>query len=132
MAIFRYQSAAPVRSALVDRLMMVSLRWLQWFQEVGDYIGAQGRQDYAYDPPNLAPGALATVNVTFTGAVFGDMVKACEFYPPAVGGVPTARGTAAPATRVAGSIPATAPPVRAPIIIARGAVPDCGAGRMNA
>lgn len=90
MAIFRYQSAAPVRSALVDRLMMVSLRWLQWFQEVGDYIGAQGRQDYAYDPPNLAPGALATVNVTFTGAVFGDMVKACEFYPPAVGGVPTA------------------------------------------
>lgn len=89
MALIRFASEAPVRSAMVDRVMMVSLRWLQWFQLIGDRIAAVSRVDAAYDPPNLAAGASVTVSVTYPGATPGDFVTGASFAPMTVGGVGT-------------------------------------------
>jgi hypothetical protein len=89
MAIIRFPSEAPVRSALIDRAMMVSLRWLQWFQLVSDRIGAVSRVDAAYDPPNLAAGAAVTADVSFDGVSPDDFVTGVSFTPMTVAGVAT-------------------------------------------
>ena len=76
MALRRYNTEAPVRAPLVDLARIVSLRWLQWFQDVGDRISAVSVLDVAYDPPNIGAGAAATVNVTYDGVTPGDFVAA--------------------------------------------------------
>lgn len=78
-----------MRSALIDRALMVSLRWLQWFQLVSDRIGAVSRVDAAYDPPNLAPGASVTADVSFNGASPEDFVTGVSFTPMTAAGVAT-------------------------------------------
>lgn len=89
MALIRYPSEAPVRSALVDAVRMVSLRWLQWFQLVGARIAAVTRLDVAYDPPNIAGGAAFTVTVTGSGCAIGDYVTGASFAPMTVAAVVT-------------------------------------------
>ena len=75
---------------VVDLGRMVSQRWLQWFQVVGDRLSAVMRLDTTTDPGNLAAGAASTVNVTMSGVNPGDLVTAVSFSPMAVGGTPTA------------------------------------------
>ncbi len=87
MALIRYNLEAPIRTAIVDALRFVSLRWLQWFQDVGDRLSAESRLDTAYDPPNLGAGAATTVNVTYNGVNPGDIVKGVSFAPMTAGGV---------------------------------------------
>lgn len=90
MGLVRYSSEAPVRAALVDpRGWMASLRWLPWFQLVATRIGAVSRLDATYDPPNLVPGAVQTVDVSFDGVSLGDYVTGVSFSPMTVGGAPT-------------------------------------------
>jgi len=89
MALIRYPSEAPVRSALIDRAAMVSLRWLQWFQLVGDRIGAWTILDTPFDPVNIGAGGLTTVTVAVPGATPGDFVIGVSLAPMSVGGVPT-------------------------------------------
>ena len=74
---------------MVDRAMMVSLRWLQWFQLVGDRIGAVSRVDAAYDPPSLAAGASVTASVSFDGVTTADFVTGVSFSPMNETGSPT-------------------------------------------
>lgn len=89
MALVRFSAEAPVRAALVDpRTWMVSLRWLQWFQLIGQRVQSVSRVDGAYDPPNLVPGAAQTVDVTVASAAVGDYVTGVSFAPMTVGGVP--------------------------------------------
>lgn len=90
MALIRYNAEAPVRSMVVDLGRMVSQRWLQWFQVVGDRLSAVMRLDTTTDPGNLSAGAASTVNVTMSGVNPGDLVTAVSFSPMAVGGTPTA------------------------------------------
>lgn len=68
---------------------MVSLRWLQWFQNVSDRIQSALMLDVAYNPGSIASGALATVTVNFDGVMPGDLIKGVSFSPMTVGGVPT-------------------------------------------
>lgn len=90
MAVRWFQIQAPVRSALIDRAtLMVSLRWLQWFQNVSDRQSATAVLDTAYDPPNLVAGASVTVDVNFDGVAAGDFVTGVSFSPMTVGGAPT-------------------------------------------
>ncbi len=90
MALIRYNAEAPVRSMVVDLGRMVSQRWLQWFQVVGDRLSAVMRLDTTTDPGSLSAGAASTVNVTMSGVNPGDLVTAVSFSPMAVGGTPTA------------------------------------------
>jgi hypothetical protein len=90
MALIRYNAEAPVRSMVVDLGRMVSQRWLQWFQVVGDRLSSVMRLDTTTNPGNLAAGAASTVNVTMSGVNPGDLVTAVSFSPMAVGGTPTA------------------------------------------
>lgn len=89
MALIRYNLEAPIRTAIVDAARFVSLRWLQWFQDVGDRLSAVILLDTAYDPPNLGAGAATTANVTVNGVRPGDMVTAVSFAPMTVGGTPS-------------------------------------------
>ena len=90
MALIRYNAEAPVRSMVVDLGRMVSQRWLQWFQVVGDRLSSVMRLDTTTNPCNLAAGAASTVNVTMSGVNPGDLDTAVSFSPMAVGGTPTA------------------------------------------
>lgn len=90
MGITRFNAEAPVRSVLVDRTLTVTMRWLQWFQRVGDRISATSIVDAAYDPPSLGAGATVTVNVTFPGVRPKDLVKGVSFDPMTAGGVASA------------------------------------------
>lgn len=87
MALIRYNLEAPIRTAIVDAARMVSLRWLQWFQDVGARLSAVVLLDTPYNPPNLAAGAATTANVTVNGVQPGDLVTAVSFTPMTVGGV---------------------------------------------
>ena len=89
MAITRRNSEAPVRVPLVDTARVVTLRWLQWFQEVGNAIQAVIVVDTPFNPPSLAAGATATFNVTIPGVSAKDFVRGVSLDPMAVGGVPT-------------------------------------------
>jgi hypothetical protein len=90
MPLLRYNAEAPVRTALVELSRVATRGWLQWFQVVGDRLGAVLRLDTAYDPPNLAAGAATTINVTVPGVAPPDFVQAVSFTPMTVGGVPNA------------------------------------------
>lgn len=90
MALRRYNAEAPIRVPLVDRVsLIVTLRWLQWFQDVAARLQAVSMLDVAYDPPSLGAGAVTTVNVAFKGARAGDFVTGVSFAPMAVGGTAT-------------------------------------------
>lgn len=90
MAVQRRNAEAPVRVPLVDSARVVTLRWLQWFQEVGNAIQAVVTADAAYDPPSIASGGTLTVSVTVPGIAARDIVRGVSLEPMAVAGVPTA------------------------------------------
>lgn len=87
MSITRRNAEAPVRVPLVDAARVVTLRWLQWFQEVGNAVQAVVLLDTPYDPPNIGAGATLTVNVTVPGVSAKDIVRGVSLSPMAVGGV---------------------------------------------
>jgi hypothetical protein len=89
MGIRRFNAEAPVRSQIVDVARVVTLRWLQWFQEVGNAIQAVTIVDTVYDPPSVAAGSLFTVTVNYQGVTPQDFVRGLSFSPMAVAGVPT-------------------------------------------
>lgn len=88
MPLVRYNAEAPVRTALVEATRIATRGWLQWFQTVGDRLGAVLRLDTPYDPPSIAAGAATTINVTLPGVAPPDFVQAVSFTPMTVGGVP--------------------------------------------
>lgn len=94
-------SEAPVRVALVDAARVVTLRWLAWFQEVGNFLASVVVLDTTYDPPAIPAGATLTVTVTFDGIAPGDFVTGVSLSPTAVAGVPNA------SVRIFGNVVAT-------------------------
>lgn len=89
MALRRFNAEAPVRTPLVDRItLLVALRWLQWFQDVGDRLQAVSVLDVADNPPSIVSGALRSVAVSFPGVRRRDFVKGLSFEPMTAGGSP--------------------------------------------
>lgn len=101
MSVYRFNLEAPVRSALIDRLtLMVSLRWLQWFQNVSNRYNRRADIDFAYDPAAVPAGTPATAVFTFPGAglTARDIVAGVSFDPMTEASVVT------PYMRVSGNV----------------------------
>lgn len=97
MSITRRNAEAPVRVPLVDLARTVTRGWLQWFQEVGNAIGAVLVLDTPYNPPSIAAGATITVSVTVPGVRARDIVRGVSLEPMSVAGVPN------PSVRLSGT-----------------------------
>jgi hypothetical protein len=88
MPIRRYNTEAPIRSELVSLARVVTLRWLQWFQNVGEWISGVSLLDTPYDPPSVAPGGVQSAVVPFAGVRRRDVVSGVSFTPMTEGAAP--------------------------------------------
>lgn len=65
----------PYKAAMVDpQQRLVTLTWLQWFQQVAR-LGRIYQVDGTFDPPPLGAGATAGATVTVAGARVGDFAQ---------------------------------------------------------
>lgn len=78
----RYGSLPPYKAPLVGGDKLLAIAWLSWFDTLTKATKTI-ITDAAYDPPNLAAGAVAVTSLTVAGASLGDFAVASFSAPNA-------------------------------------------------